>query len=202
MAIDYYPSNPPAELGEDDLMSEYVYRELLSLRDNIEVIRNTLLELVPAGYGGAEQVAPVFPFDIVALYKIIPFDTLSPASQRGVEMNPPLDNFKFTSKGVWTLIFNFNLIGFTELNQGRSFTLRLFNETSGIGGDGIEVGVGRNTDDAFVSLSLLLEITQVDVDDGVTFNMQVGNPDIDIVGGTLSAATIQFTHTSELGAVL
>jgi len=158
-------------------------------------------ELVVAGYGGGSQDSDIL-FDIVTAFTAIPFDTIVPAVSRGVTFNTTDNDFVFTASGVWTLMVNFSIQGFASSNSGRNFVVRGYNKTLANGTGGIVVGVGRNAEDMFVSLSVLFDVPQVAVDDSHTFHIEVGLADVDIVGGILIASSAQLTNNSELGSFI
>ena len=144
---------------------------------------SVVAELQPAGYGGGVQNAVISPFSIPTGYITLPFDTLAPAG-RGVTFTTATNTFVFDHAGVWTLIINFSIEGFTELNAGRSFFSRIYNVTDGTPGEGIVIGIGRNTQDVSHSTTVLVTITDADVTNGVSFRAEMGGGDA-ITGGDL-----------------
>ena len=198
---------PPFETEE--MLREYMARQFRagkyedeSLTDRVVLLEKIIVELVPAGYGGGVQEADIAFTIPTVTYVTLPFDTLSPTVERGVTFNLPANTFTFTARGVWLLTVNLNIEGHNSSNSGRNFEVRLFNVTDSIGSAGIVIGVGRNQEDTFVSLSLMIEISQADVDDADVFRVEVGNADTAITGGTLIAAAVQVSHVSELGALI
>ncbi len=157
------------------------------------------LGFVTVGYGGGKQLSNVS-FDIPTVtFNTLPFDTLAPVTQIGVTFDTASDTFTFESAGAWTIMFNMSLQNHNSNNGGRNFTIRAFNVTQTVAGDGVVVGVGRNVTDTFISISFLAEVSQANVDNNDSFRIEVGNADTAITGGILVAGGIQVTHSSELG---
>jgi len=192
-----------SEITKDNTQPDSIWKKwLLSLFTNVETLNRIIVELVPAGYGGGRQIAP-FAFTIPTVtYNPLRFDTLSPSTERGVIFNTALNEIEFTEKGVWTLMVFFSLQGHNSDNGGRVFTIRAYNVTQSIAGNGVVVGVGRNVQDTFVSISYLIEITQANIDNNDNFRVEIGNADTAIINGTIVAAGIQTTHASELGLLV
>jgi len=189
-----------SETTKDNIQPDSIWKKwLLSLFTNVETLNRVIIELVPAGYGGGRQIANVA-LDIPSgSFNTLPFDTLSPATQRGVTFDTASNTLSFSTAGVWTVMINMSIQNHNSNNGGRVFTVRPFNITQAITGDGFVVGVGRNVQDTFVSISFLAEISQANVDNNDSFRIEVGNADTAITGGTLVASGIQTTHSSELG---
>ena len=68
-------------------------------------------------------------------------------------------------------------------------------------GEGVVIGIGRNTEDSLVSVSAIFDITQADVDNAYSFHNEVGNADVNIIGGDLTANAIQAVFVGELGSL-
>jgi len=189
---------PPSETEYN--LSEWLVRIFRQARDEDAMQRRAILNLVPAGYGGGQQVANVA-HDILTAYSTVPFDTLNPTVNRGVSFNTINNTFTFTAAGIWTIFFNMSLQGFNSLNSGRNFTARLYNVSQSVAGDGVIIGVGRNMQDIFVSTGFLVQISQSNVVNADEIRLETGNASADITGGTIINAMTQVTYSSELGAL-
>ena len=192
---------PPLET--EARLAEYLARQFRSAKYDIEQLIRVVLQLVPAGYGGGIQDIDVPNYDIPTVtYVTVPFDALLPINQRGVVFDIPTETYTFTASGVWTLMFNFNLVGHDSSNSGRSFYARVYDVTNTLAVAGVDIGSGRNQEDTFISVSLMIEISQDDVNNSTVFRLEVGNANIAIIGGTLTVSMIQFSHVSELRTLL
>ncbi len=175
---------------------------MTSAESRLDTVETLIIELTVSGYGGAIQDTDVALTIPTVTYNTLPVDTPQPLVQRGVSFNLGTEQFTFTQTGVWTAMIFFSLAGHNSSNGGRVFTMRLRNVTQGTFGDGVVIGVGRNVEDTFASVSYLFDITQANVDNGDSFLVEVGNADTAITGGTLVAGGIQVTLNSELGSLI
>ena len=101
----------------------------------------------------------------------IPFDTQDYVPF-GIEFDLANDTFDLDYLGLWdfSLLLSFS---HDESNQGRDFTIRLFNVTDAIGADGIKIFVARNQPGTTISLPFDAPVTGSSFGD--TFRFEVGD---------------------------
>ena len=126
-----------------------------------------------SGLGGMSLSAPTLTGqDITAAWAPLSvFDSVA-ATERGVLSNATTDTFQFQYPGTWDLALNMS-ISHDSSQQGRTFQLRTFNVTEGVGTTGIIVGVGRNSEATLVNVKARFPVTTADVGD--TFRIEIGN---------------------------
>ncbi len=197
----YYSESVP----EGDYDRRYHDQEQRKMSDSsiytdqrLATLEAAIIQLDVAGYGGMDLATPVA-FDITAGYSTVPFDALSPAVPRGVTFDLVNNTFTMTQAGVWQFIYNMNLSGHNSTNGGRNFNLRLWNVTLGqLVSKELSQGIGRNETYTLVSVSTLIEVPQIAVDDSHVYRIEVGGADA-VTGGTLTIDIAQFVYESELG---
>lgn len=194
-----YDEQPPEQTDDD--LSEYLTRQFRAAKYEDSSITSKLDSFVEAAYGGGTQEADITPYDIpITTYITVPMDTLSPSVFKGMTVNLTNDTFTFNRPGVWLLLFTFDLAGYVSSSQNRRLTFRTYNTTTSTPGEEYKASVGRNTEDLYLSLSVLIQVTDAGVKNQWAFRMELGDASTAITGGTLQIAVIQATHVSELGA--
>ncbi len=102
------------------------------------------------------------------------FDTKA-VTDKGTTFNTTTDSFQVNANGIYMFYFGFSF-QHDELNAGRTFDVRLFNNTDSVAvGAPITVGVGRNTPATNFSYQFMFETTQDIEDDDLI--VQLGNGD-------------------------
>ncbi len=100
------------------------------------------------------------------------FDTVN-VTPKGTTFNTTTDSFQINANGIYIFYFGFSF-DHDESNQGRTFDLRLFNNTDSVAvGQPITIGVGRNTPATNFSFSTMFETTEAIEDDDLI--VQLGN---------------------------
>lgn len=101
----------------------------------------------------------------------VPFDT-ELYQPFGITFDLVNDTFDLDYNGLW----DFNLLlsfSHNESNQGRQFTVRLYNATDSVGADGITVFIARNQPGTTVSIAFDFPVTDLQFAD--TFRFEVGD---------------------------
>ena len=129
------------------------------------------------GYGGFTNNNVIALNDINTTPQNIPADAGAVNNPQGIIQDVDNDSLIILRAGIWTINFRFSL-QFTDVNQGRTFTLQFYNNaTSSVVRSG-NVYVGRNQEGIFPTSSLLAEVnppsdavqaaTEVRVGDSIT----------------------------------
>ena len=148
---------------------------------------------VRAGYGGIRQATPIAVGSISANWGPIPADTAVVSTPRGVIQDLTSNSLTMEEAGVWRVGIGFS-IEHNEANQGRTFGVRLFDVTAGLGGGSTVVGVGRNSSVTTFSLSTLFEVQGSTV--GNPIQIQVGDASTSLTEVTLNS----FSFTANLAS--
>lgn len=140
-----------------------------------------------AAYGGLNRSAPVA-FDVTTGWTTLPLDTGLLATPRGIVQIPGSNAIQYSYSGVYKLDIGGIIQGHDSSNSGRTFFLRLYNNTEGapISQD-LAIGVGRNTEDTDFSFGTLAEVEAAALGDDII--VQIGNGDA-ITGGTLTGGQL------------
>ena len=87
-----------------------------------------------------------------------------------------------------------------ESNQGRTVSVRLFNQTQSIPGDALIVPIARNQPGSIISLSLLFDVLNVND----VYVLEIGNlgGGDTITGITYDDVRFEATHVPELGSLI
>ncbi len=99
------------------------------------------------------------------------FDTLTIDPPKNVEIDLVNNRIRSLTEGIFLLATGF-AYEHNEQNQGRTFYVRLYNETDLVGGNSLPVGVARN-----VGVTNWGVVYQIEVDGGDWFSLQLGNGD-------------------------
>lgn len=161
----------------------------------IRNIRDNALNLVPAGYGAAEQVVTISPYEPGAGYITIPMDTPIIPQTRGMTLFLATNEFSFQAAGNWRLSVQLTISGHNSIGSARSTNIRFFNVTLGTPGDGYEVTIGRNTGDTTITVPTLVNIPENVLDD--VFRMEIGGGD-NITGGDLTYVNFSINYIDRL----
>ncbi len=102
------------------------------------------------------------------------FDTVN-VTPKGTTFNTTTDAFQINANGIYIFYFGFSF-QHDEDHQGRTFDVRLFNNTDSVAvGQPITVGVGRDTPATNFGYSTMFENTDAIEDDDLI--VQLGNGD-------------------------
>lgn len=192
-----YINNPVPQSDGDAETRRAAWEEFFRLTSRLEYLEDIISSLVPAGYGGGEQIATVASFNIPATtYITVPIDTLSPAIQRGMVADIATDTYKIEIPGVWRFNALLNIENITEVNSSRTFIWRIYNVTDSAVIASVVVPVSRNQGDILTNISAVEDVTDALV--GKTLRIEVGGVDA-ISNGTLVNASIQGNYINEFG---
>lgn len=188
-----------------DRSALFVYRETkgwVTYRDDART-DDILIGLVPAGYGWGNQEA-VVPFDIPGSPSFItlPFDTVGPTgllAPRGCTFAPATETFSIDRHGIWRLDISFNIQGHNSVNFGRVFDVVIYDVTTASIAGQASVGLGRNQEDTFFSLSTMFQVVPSQVGD--TFRVELGGGDA-VTGGDLLFSNVALQFVSEFGSLI
>jgi hypothetical protein len=173
-----------------------------NLLGRVNVLERLIVELVPAGYGQAAQIADITPYNIpiTPTQIIMPFDTDEITPSRGVTFDLVADTFSFTVKGVWQLSIGINLVNFTVDNANpKIITVSIFNVDTAIRGADAAVVIPRGAIEFSFNSSTLVDVPEAVIGDN--FRIEITS-DLGVTNGTLIDASLAFVHISELGALL
>jgi len=148
-----------------------------------------------AGYGGIKQTSAVGISDIDAAFQTLPADADTLIKARGVTTDLANDALIFNVPGVWQVTLSTTL-EFVDINAGRTFDARLFNDTLGSPALSTTLFVGRNQAGVNFSSSLLLDVPVSVVGDSLV--VQIGNASTDFTGVTMHDYRFDTVHVSEL----
>ena len=100
--------------------------------------------------------------------------TTGVVTPRGITVDRPNSSFTFDYDGVYriSLTGSFEHVG---VNTGRITYVRIYNETTASGDDGLVLGTGRNAEATTISASFLAEVGEAQKGD--VFSFQIGNGD-------------------------
>ena len=102
------------------------------------------------------------------------FDTLN-VTPKGTTFNTTTDSFQVNANGIYMFYFGFSF-QHDESNSGRTFDVRLFNNTDSVTvGQPITVGVGRNTPATNFSYQFMFETTDANEDDDLIIELGNGS---------------------------
>lgn len=165
---------------------------------NIAEMEAVKRQATKAGYGvtGIEtnSVSPLD--DIGLLYQRLPFTRISlPAYTKGVSFDLENNTLAFKEPGIWQIILAATL-QFTELNAGRTFSIRAFNVTENAPGDSTSIFVARNTAGVNMALPSQFAVDEETVDTGFTF--EIGNASTPFTGVLLTDYAVSFIRVSEI----
>ncbi len=110
------------------------------------------------------------------------FDTLN-VTPKGTTFNTTTDSFQVNANGIYIFYVNFSF-NHDESNAGRTFDVRLFNNTDSALITSATVGVGRNTPATNFGYSFMFEVTDTNEDKDLI--IQLGN------GSTISGTFENF----------
>ena len=139
-----------------------------------------------AGYAALQAPSDsVFP-NLGGTWQKLDILTLSPVAARSIVVDPVNSTFAFQHDGVYVLSSS-GTFAHNSSNAGRTTQIRLYNETTDVGGSGIVLGTGRNAEATALSFSILVQITEAMK--GQIFSVEIGN------GDTYSAVSFQALST-------
>ena len=144
-------------------LERYLREELQRVEDSTDDIY-TLAEVLillyqVAGYGqiGLDAITPLA--NIGATWQQLPFDVELIAAPRRVTYNLAGDGMQIDDAGVWKFFAKVSL-QFAEANQGRRLQLTLWDTFNNVAvGPLFNFAIGRNTDGANLSFTIMFEVT-------------------------------------------
>lgn len=159
----------------------------------LDLARKSLEFFVAAGYGSVSLTTPTS-MGTVTVFETVPFDTDVLTTPRGVTQDQANDGLRFNAKGIWSISVILSL-SHDEINAGREFDFRTFNDTQSLAGLVIPIGIGRNVGVTTFAGTFLVEILGPAVGD--LFVLQIGNGDT-LLTTTMEYAGFSVNHVSEL----
>ncbi len=126
-----------------------------------------------AAYSQFGLITPVSEADITAAFQDVDWYDAETVTPRGIATNLANGTFAFALEGVYALSFVLS-VDHDEVNNGREFQVRLFDQTLGapVGSLASIVGTARNQGVTTFSATILVEVTPANAGD--IFVMQIG----------------------------
>ena len=126
------------------------------------------------GYGGVRNDAPSALPDIGAGWTTMLADTAVLGSPRAVTQDGASNAIGLDRAGVWNIAVFFSLTH-NEAQASRDTQVRLFNIDAGLPSIGTRIGIGRNTDTTVFSITLMVEISELEAGD--RWRVEIGGGD-------------------------
>jgi len=142
--------------------------------------------LAPVSGRGAMNLLTPFAGTVGSGWTVVPFDNIT-VNPYGLSFDLANNQFTIQFLGVWQFLFVINL-SFSESQQGRNTSLRLWNVT-----DGVQVGptlilpIGRNQDGVLTSIPYISDLLAGSI--GKTLQFEIGGID-DLGATTFEASTL------------
>lgn len=140
--------------------------------------------VVAIGHGGVDLGTPVA-FEVGAGYAVIPYDQEKLSNPVNVVQDAANNGLRFQAPGLWKVDILVNLTGHDEAQGGRVTNLEIYDATQGAEIEVVQIGIGRNVADTFVTVTAMFEVLDDVVNDLIQVRM--GGGDV-VSGGTLSIA--------------
>ncbi len=133
----------------------------------VEKLRQTAIaNFTQAGYGGIIKTTDTNYGTIGATWVTVDnWDEASVLQSKGVGQNVAGSGLQFTRQGIFSISIALS-VSFTDVNQGRVFSVRLFNSTDAAPGVATDIFVGRNQAGVNIAIpGLLVEIGAPQIND-------------------------------------
>lgn len=194
-----YINNPVPQSDGDAETRRAAWEEFFRLASRLEYLEDIISNLVPAGYGGGEQLAVVTPFTIpAAAFITLPIDTLSPTVSKNVTVDLATDSVAFATPGRWRINFDFTITAHDVVATARVVTIRVYNQTQSKALTVTHMmAVQGGVEDTCYANSFEIEIPSDEVSDKFTVDLGLGGTAV--TGGQLVNATIQVNNINEFG---
>ncbi len=169
-----------------------------ALEARVAQLETLIIQLVPAGYGGIIG-AGVVGNDLGSGWDTLSYIWSGQLPELGVTSDFANGTLSLSVSKLWRISL---LLALThnESTQGRTVSVRLFNQTQSIPGDALIVPIARNQPGSIISLSLLFDVLNVND----VYVLEIGNlgGGDTITGITYDDVRFEATHVSELGSLI